>query len=208
MLSTRARLLTGLAAVLLVGAWFLPLWRVALFAPQYPEGLGMHIWLSTVTGLKPNDLENINNLNHYIGMKRILPETIPELRLMPIALGVLIALGLAAAASARRWAVRTWVASFAVAALAGIGDFYRWEYKYGHDLDLENAIIKVPGMSYQPPLLGSKQLLNFTATSLPASGSIIAIVSLGLGVAALLVDRRRTTPTASAARAGRAVQLA
>ena len=52
--------------------------------------------------------------------------------------------------------------------LAGI-DFYRWNYEYGHNLD-PNAAIKVPGMAYQPPLIGYKQLLNFGAYSIPDIG--------------------------------------
>ena len=47
--------------------------------------------------------------------------------------------------------------------VVALSDFYHWEYEYGHDLDTVHAIIKVPGMTYQPPLIGSKQLLNFTA---------------------------------------------
>ena len=48
-------------------------------------------------------------------------------------------------------------------------DFYRWNYEYGHNLD-PNAAIKVPGMAYQPPLIGYKQLLNFGAYSIPDTG--------------------------------------
>ena len=40
----------------------------------------MLIRINTVTGIKPNDLANINGLNHYIGMKAIEPDAIPELR--------------------------------------------------------------------------------------------------------------------------------
>lgn len=185
----RSRILLALAAALLGAVFFFPLWNVFLLAPQYPEGLGMHIWAGTITGLKPNDLENINNLNHYIGMKRIVPASIPELRLIPMVVGVLMALGLAAAVWGRRAAARTWVGLFVLLAVIGLADFWKWEYEYGHDLDMENAIIKVPGMTYQPPLIGSKQLLNFTATSLPAAGGIVAMISLGLGVLVLLTDR-------------------
>jgi len=189
-MSARARILLALASLLLVGAFVLPLWAVYLQAPQYPEGLGMLIRVNTVTGIKPNDLESINNLNHYIGMKRIVPETIPELRLMPFVVGTLLVLGLAAAASGRRWAAKAWVGVFATVAVVGLVDFYKWEYDYGHDLDTENAIIKVPGMNYQPPLIGSKQLLNFRATSLPAAGGYMLVAALGLGVLALVLDRR------------------
>ena len=187
MLSRTSRILFGIAAFLLIGLYFVPLWSISLTAPQYPEGLGMRIWLDAITGLKPNDLDSINNLNHYIGMKRIEPDSIPELRYMPLIVGLLVATGAAVAVTGRRVLARVWLGAFLLLACAGMADFYRWGYDYGHDLDQENAIIKVPGMTYQPPLIGSKQLLNFTATSLPAAGTIIATLALGLGVAALRV---------------------
>ncbi len=197
MLAPRARLLLGIAATLLLAMFVTPLWQVALDAPQYPEGIGMKIWINTVTGAKENDLNNINNLNHYIGMKRIEPDAIPELRLMPYVVGVLVATGIGAALLGRRRLAQGWVALFLVMALAGLADFYKWEYDYGHDLDTENAIIKIPGMSYQPPLIGSKQLLNFTATSYPGVGGVVAILALGLGVVALIVDKRTLSPGTS-----------
>ena len=198
-MSSRARILLTLASLLLAAAFFLPLWAVYLQAPQYPEGLGMHIRVNNITGMKPNDLENINNLNHYIGMKRIVPASIPELRLMPFVVGSLMLLGLAAAAGGRRWMARAWVAVFAVTAVIGLADFYKWEYDYGHDLDNENAIIKIPGMNYQPPLIGTKQLLNFRATSIPAAGGYALIASLGLGLLAVIIDWRRPRATRVAA---------
>jgi uncharacterized membrane protein len=185
MLSLRSRLCLGAAAVLLLGMFAFPLWRVSLAAPQYPEGLGMEIGIRTITGFTPNDLGNINNLNHYIGMKRIVPEAIPELRYMPWIVGALVALGALAALAGRRAIAITFVVAFIVLAVAGMADFWRWEYDYGHNLDLVNAIIRIPGMSYQPPLIGSRQLLNFTATSLPGLGAWFAFAAAGLAVTAL-----------------------
>jgi hypothetical protein len=198
-MSVRARLLLAAASLLLGVAFVLPIWVVYLQAPQYPEGLGMLIRVNDIVGLKPNDLGNINNLNHYIGMKRIVPESIPELRFMPWILAALMATGLAAAAAGRRWLARAWVGGFIIVALAGLVDFYRWEYDYGHDLDLENAIIKIEGMSYQPPLIGSKQLLNFRATSLPAGGGYALIASLALGVLVVVMDARSAKPSSRTA---------
>ncbi|MCC6769883.1 MAG: hypothetical protein IT360_01620 [Gemmatimonadaceae bacterium] len=194
MMSARARLLIVLAALLLLPMFVTPIWRVYLQAPQYPEGIGMQIWINTVKGMKENDLDNINNLNHYIGMKRIEPDTIPELRIMPYIVGFLVVGGLAAAAAGRHRGAQLWVATFMVVAVVGLADFWKWEYDYGHDLDMENAIIKVPGMTYQPPLIGSKQLLNFVATSLPGVGGVAAMLALGVGVLAIVVDRRRPVP--------------
>ena len=185
MIVTRPRrALFAVAALMLGVAVLFPLWRVSLTAPQYPEGLGMYIWAHTVAGIGPNDLQNINGLNHYIGMKAIEPDAIPELKVMRPGIVAMSLLGLVVAfLGQRRW-MRVWSGALLLAALVGLADFYKWEYDYGHDLDLENAPIKVPGMSYQPPLIGSKMLLNFTATSLPATGGLLAIgaVFLALGV--------------------------
>jgi len=183
--SRNARLLFALASVALGSAVLFPLWRVSLTAPQYPEGLGMYIWAHTVAGVGPNDLQNINGLNHYIGMQRIEPDAIPELRVMRPGILAMAALGLLVAWMGRRAFMRTWAVLLLVSALVGLADFWRWEYDYGHNLDLEHAPIKVPGMTYQPPLIGSKALLNFTATSLPATGGVLALgaMVLGLGVA-------------------------
>ena len=182
-----SRSLTAVGALLLAGLYVLPLWSIQLFAPQYPEGLGMRIRLSTVVGDRPTDLGTINQLNHYIGMKAIEPEGIPELRYFPIVVGVLIALGLLAALLGKRRLVIAWLGGLAAFGVAGLVDFWRWSYDYGHNLDFEHAVIKVPGMTYQPPIIGTKQLLNFTATSWPAAGAYIALAAFALGVVALVV---------------------
>ena len=141
------RILVVLASVLMIGLYVFPLWSVRLTAPQYPEGLGMNIRINTVEGATENDLNNINNLNHYIGMKRIEPEAIPELRIMPWIVAGIILTGLATAALARRPALYVWAAGFLAIALVGLIDFWRWDYDYGHHLDSEHAIIKIPGRS-------------------------------------------------------------
>ncbi|HVW99102.1 MAG TPA: hypothetical protein VHA52_01465, partial [Candidatus Babeliaceae bacterium] len=71
--------------------------------------------------------------------------------------------------------LRIWIGALLMTAVVGISDFWRWEYSYGHHLD-PHAAIKIPGMSYQPPLLGYKQLLNFTAGSFPAIGGYMIIL--------------------------------
>ncbi len=189
MMTRATRWAVGLGALLLGALYLLPLWHIALKAPQYPEGIGMYIWVDQITGQKPHDLQNINGLNHYIGMKPIDPDAIPELRFMPVALGALIAIGLGAALWGRRRGLYLWTAAFTAGALAGLADFYRWGYDYGHSLD-PTAAIKIPGMSYQPPLLGSKQILNFIATSLPAAGGWIAFLVLALAIALTMREWR------------------
>ena len=75
-----------------------------------------------------------------------------------------------------------------LAGIAGLYDFYQWGSDYGHNLD-PTAPIKVPGMSYQPPLLGTKELLNFVAYSGPDTGGWIMVAAGGLTMAALAIER-------------------
>ena len=65
-------------------------------------------------------------------------------------------------------------------------DYYIWGYDYGHNLN-PHAAIKVPGMSYQPPLIGSKKLLNFTSTSWPAAGGIVIGISILLSISKIIL---------------------
>ena len=61
-----ARALTAIAALLLLALYVLPLWSIRLTAPQYPEGLGMHIGISTITGFTEFDLQQILHPSHEL----------------------------------------------------------------------------------------------------------------------------------------------
>ena len=176
-MSVKARLIVLFAALLLIPVFFTPIWSITLYAPQYPDGIGMHIWLDDVTGHERHDIRNINILNHYVGMAEIHPEDFWEFDVMPWVFAFMIFFGIATAALGRTWLLVTWIILFILLAIGGLADFYYWGYQYGHDLD-PRAPIKVPDMSYQPPLIGSKELLNITAHSWPYWGSLF----IGLSV--------------------------
>ncbi len=177
-LSTSTRILTGLAALLMVSAYFTPLWQISLWAPQYPEGLNMKIWIDHLSG----DVAIINGVNHYIGMKHIGEEMFPEFTYLIYVFGGIIGFGILAAGIGKSWGLYSF---FGLIGLLGIGvlvDMYLWGYDYGHNLD-PTAAIKVPGMAYQPPLLGYKELLNFLAYSGPDTGGwILTGVAVLIGV--------------------------
>ncbi len=164
----------------LVASLFAPLWRIELDAPQYPEGLALQIWANKLAG----DVDIINGLNHYIGMQTLHTENFIEFTILPYIIIFFAIVALAVAVIAKRGALLTLLISFVVFGIVSMVDFYRWNYNYGHNLD-PNAAIQVPGMAYQPPILGFKQLLNFGAFSIPDIGGwlfILAGVLLSLAV--------------------------
>lgn len=165
------RFLIGLCGVALVAVIFLPIWRIELDAAQYPEGLELQIYSNKLAG----EVDIINGLNHYIGMKTLHAEDFIEFTVLPYIIGVFAALFLFVAISNKRKALYFLFFAFLVFGVVAMVDFYIWEYNYGHNLD-PNAPIKVPGMSYQPPLIGYKQLLNFGAYSIPDIGGWIFIL--------------------------------
>lgn len=169
--------LMAIGSLILVSIYFVPIWFISLDAPQFPEGLGLYIYTNDIKGFTPTDLESLNILNHYIGMKKIVPEEIPEFKIIPIVLGCLIALGFVFSFLKKNWLKLLWLGLVFVGAIIGIYDYYLWGYDYGHNLD-PNAIIKVPGMAYQPPLIGGKQLLNIYAFSFPYWGAGIILLSI------------------------------
>ena len=190
-LSPALRAGAALAALALGTTYFVPVWKIQLWAPQYPEGLRLRIWLSRISG----DVEIINGLNHYIGMRPIRPEMFPEFLLLPWLAAGLIAAGLASALLASRRALQVFAGLLCLSGVLGLADFYRWGYDYGHNLD-PKAAINVPGMSYQPPVLGYKALLNFGAYSGPDLGGWI-YVSVGVfavGAVLWLLWRDRKQP--------------
>ncbi len=166
-----------LAALGLLTLFVFPMWKITLIAPQYPDGVTMHIWINKIGGETASTIQNINILNHYVGMKYIEPDAIPELKYFPYIVIGMVVLGLVAALSNKRKLFLAWAIMMVLLAAAGIYDFYLWEYDYGHNLS-ETAPIKIPGASFQPPLIGSKLILNFTAISLPHISGYLAGVSI------------------------------
>lgn len=162
--------LLALCALALVGSLFVPLWVIYLEAPQYPEGLEMYLHADKISG----DYKIINGLNHYIGMKEIHQDDFWEFRVLPYILGFFAAFALFTAWLRRPFVLYVFTALFLLFGVAFMVDFYLWEYDYGHNLKPDAAIV-VPGMTYQPPLLGYKQLLNFGAYSYPYTGGWLMV---------------------------------
>lgn len=179
-----------LSALLLLGVFVFPLWRITLEAPQYPEPLGMDIWVNKIADMNPNDIKNINLMNHYVGMKEI-PEHLPEFDLFPIVIGIMALLGLVIAFIGNKKLFLAWFVLMAICGIAGLTDFYLWEYDYGHSLNPKAAIQFTDDqgnpLAYQPPMFGTKVILNFTATAIPLAGAFFVLASMLMSLVAFFM---------------------
>lgn len=197
-----SRVLVAVAALAIGALLVVPIWRIDLRAPQYPEGLAMQIFHDRFEG----DTNKINGLNHYIGMATIENDMFPEFAIMRYAFYFLIAFGLFTAVINRRGALFSWIMALFAYVIWAMWDMYAWGYKYGHDLD-PHAAIKVEGMAYQPPLFGHKKLLNFDAWSLPDTGGWILFAVITIACLVWFIEWRwpRRTPSSNLYEAGRHV---
>lgn len=189
-----------LGPLFLLGLYFLPLWNIMLGAPQYPEPLGMNIHINGIRGVSEFDIQNIDGLNHYIGM-RTLPkdEDMWEFSAFPIIVGVMIALGVLVGLMGYfkkvsfKWFFG-WFLLMSILGMLGMYDFNNWMVDYGTNLD-PNAIMKLENpdgtpMTYKPPLFGHVKMLNFDVTSLPAPGAWLMFVGMTLVLAAGYLGRK------------------
>lgn len=176
-------MITG--ALLIASLFFLPLWNITLEAPQYPDPIGMNIYIHKFEDARPNNIKNINIMNHYVGMEEI-PETIPEFKIFPWVVGGMTLLGIVFGLIGNRKLYLLWVALMLIFGAIAVYDFYLWEYDYGHNLK-ENAAIKFTDkegepMAYQPPLIGNKTILNFKALSWPRVGAYLMFLGIILAL--------------------------
>lgn len=188
--SLGARVALLLAAAAVAGSVFFPLWRLHLSAPQYQEGLRLDIyaWKIQGGGLNGNDLNEINNLNHYIGMKSIQQADFTEMQIMPFMFGVFILLALRAAAIGP---VRAIVDLFVLASWFGvfsIASFYYRLWSYGHHLDPKAPMTIEP---FTPLLIGTQTIANFTQSSYPQLGTYLLWVFMVLLLVAMWLSRRK-----------------
>ncbi|MFH4964217.1 hypothetical protein V8G69_04375 [Gaetbulibacter sp. M235] len=182
----KSNIIMLIAALFPLALFIFPLWNITLEAPQYPIPLGMNIYINDFVDANPFDIKNINLMNHYVGMKYI-PEAIPEFKIFPAGIIISSLIGLLIAFKGNYKWFLGWFILMVVLSAAGIYDFYIWEHDYGHDLD-PKAIMKFTNpdgtvMGFQPPLFGTKHILNFTAHSYPRLGAFF----LGLGIATSLL---------------------
>ncbi len=188
-----SKLLMIVGSLLLLALFTFPLWNITLEAPQYPTPLGMDIHVNKFADTHEFDIKNINLMNHYVGMQYI-PETIPEFEIFPIVVIIMVILGVIIGFMGKYQLFLGWFVLMSILGIIGMYDFYLWEYSYGHDLDPKAIMnFKNPDgsvMGFQPPLFGSKDILNFKAHSYPRTGAYFMFAGMFLTLVAFFVGKK------------------
>jgi len=165
-LSRPSRAALVIVALFMIPALFLPVWRITLHAPQYPQGLAVDIYANTVGG----DLQEVNGLNHYIGMAEIHPDEFPEFRLIPFFILRFLAFAGLTALVARIPIAAIGYLDFVLFGVVMLVDFQGWLSRFGQDLNPAAAITIDP---FTPKFLGTTQIGQFAVTSFPTLATFL-----------------------------------
>src|SRR4051794_24261433 len=116
-----------LCSLALFAVLFFPLWQIQLAAPQYPEGLVLLIFPNKLGG----NLDIINGLNHYIGMKTLHSGDFFEFTILPYIIIFFSFLLLITGIVGKRKLLNFSFSLFLIFGIVAMIDFWKWEYNYG-----------------------------------------------------------------------------
>ena len=183
-LSRASRWLLVVVAIAILPAVVLPVWKITLHAPQYPDGLQLTLYAHRIAG----DITEINLLNHYIGMEEIQPDTFREFDFLPFFLLRFVGLAFLAAMVARMpLAALGWL-DFVIFGGLMMYDFHAWLSRFGQGLAPDAPLTLEP---FTPSFLGTTHIGQFAVTSWPQPGGVLMIAVGLLGPVILAYEWRR-----------------
>lgn len=158
-----------ISVILISVSSVLPVWKVNLYANNYPQGLKLIAYGYTFEG----DLYELNIINHYVGMQEINPDEIKIMGVFPYAIGLLIICSILTLFfnKYKRILALLWL-GFPLGILAVI----QWYlYYFGHHLEA-GAPIRMPPFS--PWVIGSSHIMNFKAVGMVDYGFILLVLGI------------------------------
>ncbi len=176
------------AAVLLFISIFLPYWKITLIAPQYPQGLAATMYVNRLTG----DVQEIDGLNHYIGMKPL-----GEAAVLERTLSIFIIIGLALLIAGAVYVHSPFALFLCIPAVLYpaffLGDLYFWMRSFGMNLD-KRAPLSGAIKPFVPPLLGEGKIAQFATVATWEVGLYMSIAASVLILVGLYFHRRAYKP--------------
>jgi hypothetical protein len=156
-------------------------------SPQYQgsEALRVRVYPGSMHG----DLREIGVLNKYIGVR--IPENLPQLRWLPVALLAAAALGVVAFALPRIVRRRALLITAAILSLVMLisAAMAQWQMRrIGHQRGPHPALKGVP--NFTPPILGRVKVANFQITTGFGAGALLIAAGILLQAGAGIASRR------------------
>ncbi len=181
-------LIIGAAALILLVSIFLPYWELTLMAPQYPEGLKMETYVNHVSG----DVDEIDGLNHYIGMRSLREAAELERSLSIIMILAIVLLVIGSIYTHSPFALVLTIPAILYPVIF-LGDLYFWMHNFGMNLNphapLSNAV-----KPFVPPLLGEGFVGQFKTVASWEIGLIMSFLASILIIVGLYFHRKAYKP--------------
>jgi hypothetical protein len=176
------------ASVLLFISIFLPYWKLTLYAPQYPQGLEASMYVNRLAG----DIQEIDGLNHYIGMKPM-----DEAAVLERTLSIFMIIGIALLIMGAVYVHSPFALFLCIPAVFYpvffLGDLYFWMRTFGTHLNphapLSNAI-----KPFVPPILGEGKIAQFSTFATWEIGLYMSIAASVLILIGLYFHRKAYKP--------------
>ncbi len=171
------------AGILLLVSLLFPYWRVDLQAGIYPKGLTLELRPYRLDG----DIKEIDELNHYIGMREL--ESAGKLE-RTIAVPAIIIAGLClliAGVVPRRWSIWLTLPGL-VFPIIFLGELYWWLADSGLNLD-PKAPLNQSIKPFIPPIFGEGRIAQFNAHAFFKIGFYFALLAAVLSRAAFYLKK-------------------
>ena len=182
----------GLAALSLIISIFLPYWNLTLEAPQYPKGLHVQTYVNRLEG----DVQEIDGLNHYIGMRPLEEAAQLERSLSIVLISVTALLVVAAIFIHTKWVVLLALPALLYPILF-VADMYFWLRSFGQNLDPTAALSNYIE-PFVPTFLGEGLIGQFRTISSFGAGFYLACLASVLILVGLYFHRRAYKPLVDA----------
>jgi len=180
------------ATILLVISILQPYWQLTLHAPQYPKGLTVTAYVNRLEG----DVQEIDGLNHYIGMRPLNEAATFERTISIYGIVVLALLILAAVYIHNRWAALMALPALLLP-MVFLLDLQYWLANFGQNLD-PTAPLSSSIKPFVPPVLGEGKIAQFRTVAEPGTGLWLAAAASLVILVGLWFHRRAYKPLVEA----------
>lgn len=187
-----SRWLILVGTLLFAASHFFKWWELRLNAPQFPGGLFID---ATSYAIKDspkttfNDIDQVDGLNHYIGMMSLGDAAQIEMKLAIPAAILFVVLGLIAVVLKKKWAPLLTIPIIIFPIVYGLDLFY-WLWYAGNNLD-EMAAITIP--PFTPRILGTGVIAQFSTYAMFQIGWFMAAGASILCLIGIVMNARRKT---------------